>query len=100
VICGDWNINLLQKSIHQKAFLSLLLLMLLTMVEYPMRVTTNSSSLIDVIIRNNIFYHTTSRVVEVGYSDHFAQIMNIAVKFPLVHSGKTVRAFSKRNKNI
>jgi hypothetical protein len=71
------------------------------MVECPMRVTTNSSSLIDVIIRNKIIYHTTTRVVEVGYSDHIAQIMNIAVKCPFVHSGKTVRrAFSKEIKNI
>jgi hypothetical protein len=36
--------------------------------------------------------------VELGYSDHFAQVMTIAVKCPLVHSGKTVRrVFSKRN---
>jgi hypothetical protein len=96
---GDWNINLLQQNIRQKALLSLLLLInLLTMVECPVRVTTNSNSLIDVIIRNKIFYHTTTRVVEVGYSDHIAQIMNIAVKCLFIHSGKTVReAFSKRN---
>jgi hypothetical protein len=46
------------------------------------RVTKNSSSLIDVMIRNNIFYNTTTKVVELGYSDHFAQVMNIAVKCP------------------
>jgi hypothetical protein len=44
-----------------------------------MRVTTNSSSLIDVMIRNKIFYHSTSKVVELGYSDHFAHVMNIAL---------------------
>jgi hypothetical protein len=68
------------------------------MVPCPTRVTTNSSSLIDVMIRNKIFYHTTTKVVELGYSDHFAQVMNIAVKCPLGHLGKTVtRVISKGN---
>jgi hypothetical protein len=71
------------------------------MVACPTRVTANSSSLIDVMIRNRIFYHTTTKVVELGYLDHFAQVMNIAVKCPSVHSGKTVRrVFSKRNIEI
>jgi hypothetical protein len=99
VICGDLNINLLQENSHQKAVLSLLLSNnLLNTVACPTRVTTNSSSLIDVMIRNKICYHTTTKVVELGYSDHFAQVMNIAVKCPSVHSGETVRKiFSKRN---
>jgi hypothetical protein len=42
------------------------------------------------MIRNKIFYHTTTKVVELGHSDHFAQVMNIAVKCPFVHSGKSV----------
>jgi hypothetical protein len=66
-----------------------------------MRVTTNSSSLTDVMIRNMICYHTTTKVVELGYSDHFAQVMNTAVKCPFVHSRKTVRrVFLRRNIEI
>jgi hypothetical protein len=61
---------------------------LLNMVTCSMRVTTNSSSQIDVMIRNKIFYHTTTKVVELGYSDHFAQVMNIAVKCPWFIQGK------------
>jgi hypothetical protein len=62
---------------------------------------TNSSSLIDIMIRNKIFYHTTTKVVELGYSDNFAQVMNTDVKCPLVRSGITVRrVFSKRNIEI
>jgi hypothetical protein len=52
-----------------------------------MRVTTNSIILIDVMIRNKIFYQTTTRVVELGYLDNFAQVMNTAVKCTCVHSG-------------
>jgi hypothetical protein len=69
VICGDWNINLLHDNTHQKALLSLLLSNnLQNTVLCPTRVTTNSSSLIDVMIRNKIFYHTSTRGVELGYS--------------------------------
>jgi hypothetical protein len=102
VICGDWDFNLLQENIHQKALLSLLLSNnLLNMVACPMRVTTNSSSLIDVMIKNKVFYHTTTKVVELGYLNHFAQVMNIVVKCPFLHSGKTVkRVFSNRNIEI
>jgi hypothetical protein len=55
---------------------------LLNTVARPGRVATNSSSLIDVVIRNKIFYHTTGKVVELGYLDRFAQVVNIAVKCP------------------
>jgi hypothetical protein len=41
------------------------------------------------------------KVVELGYSDHFAQVKNIAVKCPMIHSGKTIkRVFSIRNIEI
>jgi hypothetical protein len=53
------------------------------------------------MIRNKIFDHTITKVVKLGYADHFAQVMNIAVECPLVHSGKTVkRVFSIRNIEI
>lgn len=99
VMCGDWNINLLQENIHQKALLSLLLSNnLLNTVLCPTRVTKNSSSLIDVMIRNKTFYHTTTDVVELGYSDHFAHVMNKVVENPKVHPEKIIRrVFSKRN---
>ena len=49
------------------------------------------------MIGNKIFYHTTNNVVELGYSDHFAQVMNIVVENPKVHPEKIIRRFfSKR----
>jgi hypothetical protein len=85
VIC-DLNINLLQENSHQKALLNLLLSKnLLNTLTCPTRVTTDSSTQIDGIITNKIFYHTITKVVKLGYADHFAQVMNIPVECPLVH---------------
>ena len=99
VMCGDWNINLLQENINQKALLSLLLSnSLLNTVLCQTRVTKNSSSLIDVMIRKKIFYHTTTKVVELGYSDHFAQVMNVVVENPKADPEIIIRrVFLKRN---
>jgi hypothetical protein len=44
---------------------------------------------------------TSTRVVELGYSDHFALVMNIVVKRPLASSEKVVkRVFLKRSIDI
>jgi hypothetical protein len=66
VLCGDWNINLLQENIHQKALSLLLSNNLLNTDACPTRVITNSSSLIGVMIRNKIFYHTTTKAAQLG----------------------------------
>jgi exonuclease III len=55
VICGDWNINF-KKNSSQKALLNLLISNnILNTVKSPARVTTNTCSQIDVMIRNKIF---------------------------------------------
>jgi hypothetical protein len=67
-------------------------------VLYLTPVTSNTCSLLDVMIRNEDFYHSTTRVIEIGFSDHFALVMGI-----FVHSPSTClkfveeRGFSKRN---
>ena len=100
VICGDLNINLLQNNSLQKTLLNLLLSNnLLNTVQSPTRVSSNSCSLIDVMIRNKVFYPTSTNVVEMGYSDHFALVMNIVIEnshVPLSEKTKR-RVFSKRN---
>jgi hypothetical protein len=60
-------------------------------VSCPNRVTANLSYLIDVMIRNKIFYHTSIEVVELGFSDHFALVMNIVVKRPSTFSENIVK---------
>ena len=94
------NINLLQNNSLQKTLLNLLLSNnLLNTVQSPTRVSSNSCSLIDVMIRNKVFYPTSTNVVEMVYSDHFALVMNIVIEnFHVPLSEKTKRrVFSKRN---
>jgi hypothetical protein len=46
------------------------------------------------MIRNKIFYPTSTNVVEMGYSDHFALVMNIVVEnslVPLPEKTKSIR---------
>jgi exonuclease III len=87
VLCGDWNINLLVNNTQQKALISILLANnLLNTVSRPTRVTPTSSSLIDEMIRNKIFYHSSTKVVEMGFSDHLVLVMNILVKSPATFS--------------
>jgi hypothetical protein len=80
VLCGDWNINLLTDTPNQSALINLLLSNnLVNTLVYPTRVTLSSSSLIDVMITNKIFYHSDTKVMEMGYSDHFAVVMNVSM---------------------
>jgi exonuclease III len=73
VLCEDWNINLLEENIYQKALQRLLLLNnLQNTVSCPTRVTSNTCSLLDLMIRNAFLYHSVTRVIEIGFSDHFA----------------------------
>jgi len=39
-----------------------------------MRVIKNTSSLTDVMIIDKIFHNTVMEILELGYSDHFAQV--------------------------
>lgn len=39
-----------------------------------MRVIKNNSSLTDVMIMDKIFHNTVTEILELGYSDHFAQV--------------------------
>jgi predicted AAA+ superfamily ATPase len=50
---------------------------------------------------NKIFYHSSTKVVEMGFSDHFALVMNILVKRPATFSVNIVkRVFSRRSIDI
>jgi exonuclease III len=102
VLCGDWNINLLDENTHQKALSSLLLSNnLQNTVLCPTRVTSSSSSLIDVMIVSKLFHQTSTQVVELGFSDHYALIMEVLVKSPPIFSENTIkRIFSKRSMDI
>jgi hypothetical protein len=99
VLCGDWNINLLEENIYQNALQRLLLLNnLKNTVSCPTHVTSNTCSLLDVMIRNAFLHHSITRVIEMGFSEHFPLVMSIFVHSPSIcqeYVGK--RIFSKRN---
>jgi hypothetical protein len=67
--------------------LFLLLYNLVNSITYPTRITKKSLTLIDVILTNKQAYECSSRVFELGYSDHLAQILIMRVNRP-IRSGK------------
>ncbi|PNF17939.1 hypothetical protein B7P43_G18419 [Cryptotermes secundus] len=97
--CGDWNINFLQDSTQLSALLNLLeTYNLINTVTSPTRVTKNSVSLIDVMITDKVYYKNLTEVLDLGYSNHLAQILHIKVNKPKTGWKKiTRRQFSGRN---
>jgi hypothetical protein len=53
---------------------------LVNMVEYPTRITHNTSSLTDVMITKNVNFEKKTLIYDVGYSGHLAQIVYIKVR--------------------
>jgi len=51
-------------------------------VKLPTEVTNNTSSLIDGMIINNSYYDNTTEILDLGYSDHLAQILHIKTDNP------------------
>ena len=84
-MCGEWNVHFLQDSVQLQDLHSVLLLLLLLLllssynltntVALPTRVTKNTSSLTDAMKINKQYNNTSTEVVNLGYSDHFAQIL-------------------------
>jgi exonuclease III len=76
IICGDWNINLLQVNDQALALENILVSYdLRNTVTVPTRVTSFSKSLIDVMITNKHFNKNYTEIVYMGFSDHLAQIL-------------------------
>jgi exonuclease III len=78
ILCGDWNIDLLQEGSDKKDLRDLLLRYNLeNTVKSPTRITPNTKTLLDVIIINKAHYKTPATIVELGLSDHQAQMLPI-----------------------
>jgi cellobiose phosphorylase len=78
MLCGDWNICILQDSAkHQKLQNSFFLYKLINTVKSQTRIRNTTSSLIDVMVINNLNYENIREVLDVGHSDHLAQILHI-----------------------
>jgi len=81
ILCGDWNIDLLQEGSNQKDVTDLLLRYnLVNTVQSPTRITKSTSTLINVIITNKKYYMEPATVIELGVSDHQAQVLSVLHK--------------------
>jgi hypothetical protein len=80
ILCGDWNINFVKESSNLSDVQELLTLYnLVNTVRTPTRVTKNSASLIDVVITDKEIISDVATVIDLGFSDHKAQVLQITV---------------------
>jgi hypothetical protein len=76
LVCGDWNLNFMLDSIMVQEVQNLLKCYdLINMVRYLTRITCSIESLIDVIVINKDTPELRATVVDLGSSDHLAQII-------------------------
>ena len=81
ILCGDWNVNFMQVSVRLhdvQEFLSLN--NFVNTVRSPTAVTKDTVSLIDVIITNKDSIDGLTTVMDLEYSDHKAQILQLNMK--------------------
>lgn len=79
VICGDFNIDILQSSPMRTKFTDVIGLHNLTYnVNEPTRVSENSAKAIDNILTNFSPHSPGMLVFETGLSDHYAQVLKFA----------------------
>ncbi|PNF29254.1 hypothetical protein B7P43_G10478, partial [Cryptotermes secundus] len=100
IICGDWNIDLLQVNEHTRTLENLLISYdLKNTVTVPTRVTSLSKSSIDVMITNKQFNKNYIEIVNMGFSDHLAQILwvNLDTRRMEQKDKVLLRKFSKVN---
>jgi exonuclease III len=80
ILCGDWNINFVDDSVRLRELKNLLWMYNLdNIVASPTTITKNSVTQIDVIIINHQVFKCSASVLDLGYSDHLAQILKINV---------------------
>jgi hypothetical protein len=99
ILCGDWNINFMKHSDRLQELINLLVMYnLINTIILPTRITKNTISLLDIIFTNKETNKVLATVLDLGYSDHLAQILHINVdrhKRGLVKTRK--RQFTKEN---
>jgi hypothetical protein len=77
--------NFLQENVKLNELRNLLSLYnLINTVDHSTRIRKNTKSLIDVIIINNSNYTKPSVVMDLGFSDHYAQILPMGARGSVV----------------
>jgi exonuclease III len=83
ILCGDWNINLLQPSSHTRELNDLLLQYNLRhIVNAPTRITKTTATLLDVMTTNERKSVNSLKVIDLGLSDHYSQILSFPLSDP------------------
>jgi len=78
LLCGDWNLNFLVDNIRIQELENLLESYdLINTVRSPTRITSSTKSLIDVIVTNREYPEQKVKVIDLGLSDHLAQVIRI-----------------------
>jgi len=81
ILYGEWNIDFLHEDSNQKNLTDLMLRYnLVNTVQSPTRITKSTNTLIDVIIINKKYYMEPATVIELGFSDHQAQVLPVLCK--------------------
>jgi len=80
ILFGDWNINFLQTSPHTRELNNLLLRYNLKhTVNVPTRITKTTATLLDVVTTKEKKSIKSLRVMDLGLSDHYVQIISISI---------------------
>ena len=78
LLCGDWNLNFLIDNTRLHELENLLLRYdLINTVNSLTSITCSSESLIDVIVTNREYLEQSTTVIDLGLSDHLAQLIRI-----------------------
>jgi hypothetical protein len=100
ILCGEWNLNCLQDNTQIRGVQNLLAsYKLVNTIADPTRFTKNSVSLLDVMITEKLYYSCVTEVLDLGYSDHLAQILHMKVEKPKVGQRK-IKSRQLLNRNI
>ena len=95
ILCGDWNTNFMQESIRLHDVQELLSLHnFVNTVRFPAGVTKDTVSLIDVIITNKDSIGELATVMDLRYSDHKAQILQLNMK-TIVRKCKKIKSWQE-----
>jgi hypothetical protein len=78
ILCGDWNLNFL---VDNKRLQELQILLesydMMNIIRSPTRVTPSTLSLIDVVITKKDSPISCASVIDLGFSDNYAQLVRI-----------------------
>jgi len=99
LMCGDWNVNFMLNNTRIDEVKNLLgSYGLQNIVRFPTRITPKSESLLDVIVINKYNLKLEVSVIDLGFSDHLAQVANINIgKINMINKTQMRRQLTMNN---